>query len=405
MALEDIKGACGLIQGGGLRGTGYLVAADLLATCAHVVKDVPTSQLSVMFIKCATRKASVTRGVTHIHVCEELDCAVLTLDVPITDAKALVLCAGCDWNADWHSFGFPEQAVQAGITFRGLITDPAAHDDKDAEVLELTCDEVGAGQATPIGGLSGGPVVVDDQVVGHLKRIVGDSEDESRPAYGKVYATRAQCVIDLVGSRAPVPPTPAMGAPAPGSPAALSHAKAVKDLHSSWLANGNLPPEFASKVAADSLIDLGDRANAGKVLLAGFEKSWTDEIDGTLFARNIDTYINPTKHLTLTNPSYALVNSAAMANWGKQPQTSVELAKRALDEMERIRIDSTNSMELAMKGEAYLLLGELNTAQDWCRKALQEAEPAAARILKEQWRMDQLSMGYDLSSLKWLDKL
>ena len=42
-------------------------------------------------------------------------------------------------------------------------------------------------------------MVVDGYVIGHIKRILGDAEDKSRPAYGFAYATPASEITRLLG--------------------------------------------------------------------------------------------------------------------------------------------------------------------------------------------------------------
>src|SRR5262249_1132974 len=57
------------------------------------------------------------------------------------------------------------------------------------------------GNASPLHGFSGSPVLVDGAVVGHLTKHLGDPDDRRRAAYGLVYACPIRAVHDLLDAQ------------------------------------------------------------------------------------------------------------------------------------------------------------------------------------------------------------
>lgn len=198
--LSHIKAACGLISAGPVKGTGYLVDADHMATCAHVVQHVAEGEPVKVIFQGALCEATV------LSVDQANDCAILQMNGGLGGAKPLIMNARCRWKAPWDGYGFPVVAKGAGIPLGGAVSDPAAQDDLGTPVLILSSPEVAAGMATPIHGFSGSPVVVEGAVVGHLKRIIPDPGADPaspgrhpRPAFGYVYAVPSSAVLKLMG--------------------------------------------------------------------------------------------------------------------------------------------------------------------------------------------------------------
>jgi len=194
---HPFKQAVALIQAQGKQGTGYLVAADRVATCAHVVDRVAGGgEVQLEFDGTAA-----TGNVSQVDT--TADVAILLLSHRI-EAKPLQLAGRCKYRAAWEGYGFPGIANRAGIPIAGVIMDPSGFDDRKVPALVLHSPEVAAGMASPVGGFSGSPVVVDGFVVGHLKRIICDPSYPDRPAFGLLWATPAAAVATLLGDAAAV---------------------------------------------------------------------------------------------------------------------------------------------------------------------------------------------------------
>lgn len=275
LTLDEIVAACGHISatddlGQSKTGTGYLIACNRIATCAHVVEHATTGSISINFY-------GIKQEARVLRTNADSDCAILELNDPLADVQPLRLGGKCNWKATWDSYGFPSLARGAGVTMSGIVSNPKAKDDRHAFVLELTSPEVAAGMAAPIHGLSGSPVIVDGVVVGHLKRFLSDPENPLRPAYGKVYATPSDCVSNLLNddnkgdsfhlfsfeltpsTLSPVDP------PQLGSNAHMQHLQKIRELLQKWPSQ-DMPPGLAGLVASESLIQLGEPNEALNIL-------------------------------------------------------------------------------------------------------------------------------------------
>jgi len=201
MDISAIKAACGRISaiddsGQVIAGTVYLVSTATVATCAHVVESAVLSTIRINIAGASCKILGTPR------IDREQDCALINLAGAPPGTSPLPLARGCSWKAPWDGYGFPAAACGAGLTLAGVVCDPNATDDTSAAVLELHCEEAASGMATPMSGWSGSPVVVKGLVVGHLKRVVGDTNDLARPAFGKVWATPSASVLRAMGHEA-----------------------------------------------------------------------------------------------------------------------------------------------------------------------------------------------------------
>lgn len=180
--------------GGPSPGTGYLIANNRIATCWHVVKvwdDDDRNEVKIGFPDSDNREAYV------IKADKETDCAVLGFKPPV-DKQPLPLADRLKTITPWEGFGYPAAAGGTGLPIRGEVTDPDSRDQSHREVMALFSKQVAAGQATPLHGFSGTPVLVDGAVVGHIIRHVGDPDDNRRPAWGLIFATHISGVRDLL---------------------------------------------------------------------------------------------------------------------------------------------------------------------------------------------------------------
>jgi tetratricopeptide (TPR) repeat protein len=195
-----MKEACAYV-GGPTPGTGYVVAPQRLATCHHVVKDWIAGERQPVWLG----PASVRHESWVIKSDWETDCAILGFDGP--SPAALPLAVSLERKAVWEGYGYPALAntrdaasgcAATGLPLDGEILDSDSKDDAGRRALVLYSRIVAAGQASPLHGFSGSPVLVNGAVVGHLTKYVGDPDDRKRAAYGFVFACPVAAVRDLL---------------------------------------------------------------------------------------------------------------------------------------------------------------------------------------------------------------
>lgn len=195
---EALKRATARLVCGGSSGTGYLVAPLRLATCEHVVRDWPdgkgTAFLGPDQVELAAKVLATDAAA---------DCAIVEIS---QDPKVPPLPLGSEptRKAPWDGFGFPALGRGTGLPLDGHVSDPKSTDDRGVASLLLYSPEVAAGQASPIHGFSGSPVVIQGAVVGHLRKYLSDPDDRTRAAYGYVYASPIVAVRALLGDQAGV---------------------------------------------------------------------------------------------------------------------------------------------------------------------------------------------------------
>ena len=437
--LKTIKNACGLITIVNERGfmtlaTGYLVSENYVATCAHVVENVEVGNIDIDF-------GGDNKKVRHVRINKESDCAVLTLSESTVNITPLRL-GECEWKAAWNSYGYPALAKGSGLTMSGIVSDPDARDDLKASVLELTSPEVAAGMAAPIHGFSGSPVIVNDVVVGHLKRFLSDPANPANPAYGKVYATRSKCVHDLLLENSisdssldqlvSSPPSP-VKPPEPGSEEYSSQYLKIHQLFNEW-STKDMPMGKAGLVASESFIQLGEPkealkvlsavpkglrneqlralalakidtpdtlnesmqileklnqeghfdAETGKLLGGQYKKMWEISGDSDHLQKSHNIYLNTYKKTRDTNPG---INAAATALWLKDKPTSEKIAQEIINKMNHVSLESNDGWALATKGEAMLLTGDLENAKKWYTQAVKRFDyddKGAVKIMQSQ---------------------
>ncbi|MFE2549393.1 trypsin-like peptidase domain-containing protein [Streptomyces sp. NPDC059355] len=181
---------------GQVAGAGFLVAEDILATCAHVVTVAgsgPGASVQLVFPHAAG--APRVEG----HVLEEAwrppegeDVAIVRLGGAPADVDALPLgsAAGCRGH-QVRSFGFPAQAPPGGHFGFGVAGDLLPAIEGGGEHLQLTA----ANDLTT--GFSGGPVVdeVTGLVIGMLTEIA--APDVYERGQGIAYVTPVQVLREV----------------------------------------------------------------------------------------------------------------------------------------------------------------------------------------------------------------
>jgi hypothetical protein len=425
-------------------GTAYLVSSQFVATCAHVVKNHQKG------VKVHFAEAERTATVEHIN--HNSDCALLILSEPLSDVQPLHMGGAVKWKALWDGYGFPEIADGAGISLEGWVMNPKALDDKKRPVLELFSPQFAAGVASPLAGFSGSPVIVDDRVVGHLKRIISDPNDAKRAAFGKVYATRADCIAEFLLSAGGDPASPAVRPPIvpplPDSPEAERLAQKVENWVEKWEGKEGVPEEITKQLAAESLVDLGRPTRAiqllaslphdlqtsplyaralwetGKPTLvnqsidiakklrrAGTLDAETSEILGDFFSRKwqqtedkrylqqaFEVYCDA---FEATKDPWQGVNAAHSAVLLDNPQKSRMIAEQVLQTLEHSQFVQLDQMQLAVMGRAHLLIGDLGGAAICYEMAIEQHPDAkqAIKSMQSEARTELKAIGLSTNAL------
>ncbi|MFI8879499.1 trypsin-like peptidase domain-containing protein, partial [Streptomyces sp. NPDC055243] len=186
-----------LAEDGSTAGTGFLAAAGIVLTCAHVVElagQGPGGRVQLRF----PHLADAPRLVGHVlasgwRESEAEDVAVLRLDATPADAQPVKLgsAAGCRGHSVF-SFGFPSQAPGGGHFGYGVAGALLPPDSRAGVVLQLA----DANDLTT--GFSGGPVV--DEVTGLVIGMVTAITAPDRQSRGLAiaYATPTQVLRDAL---------------------------------------------------------------------------------------------------------------------------------------------------------------------------------------------------------------
>jgi hypothetical protein len=197
---DKLKDACAYIEVSGAfgrrRGTGYLVRPDRAVTCEHVVRGAAEGAQIVLRFPSGERQATVER------LDAENDCAVLRLDAPLPGVQPLSLAGSCARDAGWQAYGFPQATEQGGLLLQGHIADPQGEDRRRCPSIVLYTPSAVGGAL--LQGFSGSPVVLKDQVVGHLKQVIAD--DGGGAMMGFLYACPSRYIESLL------PPLPTAAA-------------------------------------------------------------------------------------------------------------------------------------------------------------------------------------------------
>lgn len=212
-ALHALKAACVFIKSpDGSTGSGYLVAPGIAGTAWHVVRSwAEGSSYDVMVGLGPTRRTCKARLLARDEVA---DAATLAVE-GAGDVPPLPVATPLTSRASWEGYGFPGLAnkteAPAGLSISGHVQDPSTFNDNNQPAVLLFSEAIAAGQASPLHGFSGSPVVVQGALIGHLVKHLGDPDDRRRAAFGYAYA----CPITAVTALVPEPPVAQPIAPAP----------------------------------------------------------------------------------------------------------------------------------------------------------------------------------------------
>lgn len=195
--LVRLKQTCVFISGPDGTGAGYLVAPQRIATALHVVRSWQAGQRFPVIVGVGGPicQASLLKADPAT------DSAVLGFDEKV-DVLPLPIADGLKRHVAWECYGFPALGNKTdrppGLPIDGQVKDPHTTNDVGQSAILLYSDSVAAGNASPLHGFSGSPVVVAGALVGHLTKHIGDADDKRRAAYGYVYACPIEAVVKLL---------------------------------------------------------------------------------------------------------------------------------------------------------------------------------------------------------------
>lgn len=201
-SLSKIKSACALIEmkleDTVERGTGYLIAKDLMITCEHVVSH--ASDDTVINLTFGNGDISTAKLIAKNVA---IDCAVLRLAeaVDITPLRIVKNYLSNEEEAKCKVYGFPANAGQTGIPLNGILKDSNGLDNLGRSSLQLSFPEAKDEQ---VHGFSGSPVILGEAVIGHLKRIIARRQElefgnsATLAAYGILFATKAEEILNYL---------------------------------------------------------------------------------------------------------------------------------------------------------------------------------------------------------------
>jgi hypothetical protein len=144
------------------QGTGFLASPTHLLTAYHVVEQATSIRVEFRYTETAFTTTARVLASPELAAC---DLALLELDQEPADVQPLPLSAVVPRvGARWESCGFPQAHVLTGRPYRGRILQ------KNFQVSwPLTLAVDGGNSQDDLEGLSGSPLVVDDQVCGLLR--------------------------------------------------------------------------------------------------------------------------------------------------------------------------------------------------------------------------------------------
>lgn len=187
--MEPVKAACALLDAGAARGTGFLVSAEHLLTCHHVVKDAAPGPIFARFTHgCYQATIELLDA--------ENDCALLRLERPVPPdaARPLILAGGLPGRgALVDGYGFPAVTGQAGLLIDGCVQDPTGQDPLLRPAVVLRSASVTAGSW--LQGFSGSPVLAGGVVIGQMRQIIPDASGGAQLAV--IYACPARALREL----------------------------------------------------------------------------------------------------------------------------------------------------------------------------------------------------------------
>jgi tetratricopeptide (TPR) repeat protein len=125
-------------------------------------------------------------------------------------------------------------------------------------------------------------------------------------------------------------------------------------------------------------------AETGGLLAGRYKKRWKNSgyNDRGSLLKACDLYKTTFER---TGDSYPGINAASTALWLGNRAEAKEIAQKVLSAMDRLREDLLDQWNLATRGEAYLLVGDLENAKRWYGKAVARSPESHQNIAVMRW--------------------
>jgi len=195
-----------------VRGTGFLVAPDLVATALHVVADreteppiFPSGKITLHFqgrFGTGLQDYDVAAEVVHNRWNQDADCVLLECKGSVDGRPTIPLRGLSQSDGQWKTYGYPESQPIDGMVWDGkvnttygrLTSSYATRRAPYEPVLQLYSDQAAAGTGGLPKGLSGAPVMVGIAAVGLLRTSLLEGEQVHA---GTLYACSAKDIVEL----------------------------------------------------------------------------------------------------------------------------------------------------------------------------------------------------------------
>ena len=208
------------IEGTNVRGTGFLVAPDTVATALHVVADRKVEPPAFLpgTIHLEFRGHKTAAEVIPNRWNQDADCVLLRcLDPEPLAAYPTIPLRELDHSDDlFKTRGYPDAQPIDGMTWAGKVRDYAAqltniYATRRAAyepVLQLFCEEAGAGSGAPPKGLSGAPIIVGTAAIGLMRfALMQDGRAVAATLYGCSSRDLVTLDPEKLSLRPPLSPT------------------------------------------------------------------------------------------------------------------------------------------------------------------------------------------------------
>lgn len=188
---EQMRACCRIRESG----TGFLVAADRVATCRHAVRDLAIGdEVGLVFYG----GVEVTGRLFQVD--EENDAALIAIP-PISGRTPLLLADACEGQEPWEGCGYADGAAGELLPLSGDV-EIAEGRYGGRPALVLWCKQAGGASVV---GFSGSPVIVRDAVVGFVKGYFKEKYARERVAYQLLVAGPARFLRALDPGLPPAP--------------------------------------------------------------------------------------------------------------------------------------------------------------------------------------------------------
>lgn len=434
--LKRLKPACALVDTGRSLGTGFLIGENRLLTCDHVMLKADTANCRFGDDRSKLVDFRVVARYPQLDsaVLEPLDRAALAgVTAPA------VAPAGRSLD-DWWGWGFPALVDGQGVPVWGQVGDEDSVGSDDRHTIQLFAENL-VGSSAQLGGLSGSPVLIGDDVVGMVYRVLAGASDGNQARFGMIHAIPVGPAHPALGGAVGPPPrSPAPLLPEPTKAEweqlrlfetlkKASSVGSILKLLEEWNADGNVPvPANVPHLAAEKLLGMGACDAALQILgetpdqpravqLSALAHSLRGEHDkargliatlthsaesggitGGMYKRryfetgqrawlrgSFEEYDRT--HQVSPDP-YPAINAAATALWLGEPGLSRTRAAEARELLEKRPQTQLTHWDWATFGEAALLSGDIESALRYYEKGV-ALEPSHGRdiaVMRRQVR-------------------